>query len=439
MNMEKIMMNRFCFLCLVLLFSFQLSLCGQPAERLVEVIVTPDHADWLYKLGDKVKFNVAVLRCNVPLDGIELNYEVSEDMMPPHLTGKVRIDDKTVEIKAGSMKKEGFLRCKVMAKYRNRVYEGLATVGFSPEKLCPVTSMPADFDAFWMNKKETVQKQPLEPVMTLVPEKCTDKVNVYHVSFINTGGASRMYGMLCIPKAEGSYPAILKVPGAGMRAYHGEIDRASKGFIILEIGIHGMPVNLPGEVYHRLYNGALKNYHSFNMSNREEYYYKRVYLGCVRAIDFIYSLPQFNGNLATFGGSQGGALSIVTAGLDSRVKGLVAFYPALCDMAGYAHGRAGGWPHMFKNKQNCTPDKLNTIQYYDVVNFAHRVKVPGFYTFGYNDCVCPPTTTYSAYNMIKAPKELFVAETTGHYAYSEQWSAAWNWVMAFLKNESEVK
>ena len=26
--------------------------------------------------------------------------------------------------------------------------------------------------------------------------------------------------------------------------------------------------------------------------------------------------------------------------------------------------------------------------------------------------VCPPTTTYSAYNMINAPKELFVAETT---------------------------
>ena len=50
--------------------------------------------------------------------------------------------------------------------------------------------------------------------------------------------------------------------------------------------------------------------------------------------------------------------------------------------------------------------------------------------------VCPHTTTYSAYNMINAPKELFVAETTAHYAYAEQWSAAWNWVMNFLKNES---
>ena len=245
-----------------------------------------------------------------------------------------------------------------------------------------------------------------------------------------------MYGILCVPKAPGKYPAILKVPGAGIRAYNGEPERAGNGFIILEIGIHGIPVNLTGDVYHRLYNGALKNYHSFNTDDRDKYYYKRVYTGCVRAIDFIYTLPEFNGNLATFGGSQGGALSIVIAGLDNRVKGLVSFYPALCDIAGYAHGRAGGWPHMFKDERNRTPEKIKTIQYFDVVNFARQVKVPGFYTFGYNDMVCPPTTTYSAYNMINAPKELFVAETTAHYAYAEQWNAAWNWVMNFLKNES---
>ena len=111
--------------------------------------------------------------------------------------------------------------------------------------------------------------------MTLLPERCTDKVNVYHVSFANNDYASRMYGILCVPKASGKYPAILKVPGAGIRAYNGEAERAGKGFIILEIGIHGIPVNLTGDVYHRLYNGALKNYHSFNMDNRDKYYYKR--------------------------------------------------------------------------------------------------------------------------------------------------------------------
>ena len=92
---------------------------------------------------------------------------------------------------------------------------------------------------------------------------------------------------------------------------------------------------------------------------------------------------------------------------------------------------------MFKDERNRTPEKIKTIQYFDVVNFARQVKVPGFYTFGYNDMVCPPTTTYSAYNMINAPKRVVRGnETTAHYAYAEQWSAAWNWVMNFTKNES---
>ena len=134
---------------------------------------------------------------------------------------------------------------------------------------------------------------------------------------------------LCL-KQKGRYPAVLKLPGAGIRSYAGDVEHAANGWIVFEIGIHGIPVNMSGPVYTNLYMGALKGYHTFNLDNRDKYYYKRVYLGCVRAIDFIYSLPQFDGsNLITFGSSQGGGLSIVTAGLDSRVKGLVAFYPAL--------------------------------------------------------------------------------------------------------------
>lgn len=424
------------FVFLMMFAVMQIVAYAQPAEGLIRVQVAPDHADWLYKPGEKVNFKVTVLRCNIPQDRMEVRYELSEDMMKAHQTGKQPLKNGALEIHAGTMKREGFLRCRAFVNYQGRDYEGTATVGFDPEKLQPVTPLPGDFFTFWQGNKAAAKKWALEPMMTLLPEKCTDKANVYHVSFQNNDFASRIYGILCVPKAPGKYPAILKVPGAGIRAYHGEPDRAGKGFIILEIGIHGLPVNLQGEVYHRLYNGALKNYHSFNMDNRDKYYYKRVYTGCVRAIDFIYTLPEFDGNLATFGGSQGGALSIVTAGLDDRVKGLVAFYPALCDMAGYAHGRAGGWPHLFRDEANRTPEKIKTLQYFDVVNFARQVKVPGFYTFGYNDMVCPPTTTYATYNVIHAPKELFVAQTTAHYAYAEQWNTAWSWVMDFLNEEA---
>lgn len=31
---------------------------GQPAERLIRIQITPNHTDWLYKPGEKIKFSI---------------------------------------------------------------------------------------------------------------------------------------------------------------------------------------------------------------------------------------------------------------------------------------------------------------------------------------------------------------------------------------------
>ncbi len=407
---------------------------AQPAERLYHLAVSPSAGEWNYTPGQKVGFDICLTRCDVPVGDVEATYEISEDMMSPFKTGTVRLKNGRASVNGFTMNKPGFMRCRVTVKQGSRDYEGMATVGFSPEKLNPVTVQPSDFHDFWDKAIADARKWDLEPMMMLVPEKCTPKVNVYQVSWANSGWASRMYGMLTVPVGDGKFPAILKLPGAGVRAYNGDIGHTEQGVMILEIGIHGMPVNLPADVYTSLYNGALKGYHSFNLDDRDRYYYKRVITGCVRAIDFIEQLPQFNGCLATFGGSQGGGLSIIVAGIDDRVDALVSYYPAMSDMVGYTAGRAGGWPHTLKDKRFHTPEIINTLSYYDVSSFAREISVPGYYTFGYNDMVCPPTTTYSVYNVIDAPKTLQVAENTAHYAYSEQGWDAWRWVVNFLKD-----
>ena len=163
---------------LMLFVSMPLGVWAQPQERLIQVQVTPDHTNWLYKPGEKVKFKVAVLKCNIPQDNLEVRYEISEDMMKPHQTGKQPLKNEKLEIDAGTMQKEGFLRCRAFVSCQGREYEGVATVGFSPEKLQPVTPLPADFLEFWKSTKEAAEKWALEPIMTLLPERCTDKVNV---------------------------------------------------------------------------------------------------------------------------------------------------------------------------------------------------------------------------------------------------------------------
>jgi cephalosporin-C deacetylase-like acetyl esterase len=199
---------------------------------------------------------------------------------------------------------------------------------------------------------------------------------------------------------------------------------------------------LPDEVYYQLRTGALSGYWNYRIDSREHFYYRRVYLGCVRSNDFLTSRENWNGEeLLVMGGSQGGQLTIVTSALDERVTALAANYPAFCDVTGPLSGRAGGWPKMFQpNKEGVTnvvptEDVLNTTSYYDVVNFARRLTVPGFYGWGYNDVTCPPTSLYAAYNVITAPKELALLLQMGHRGLPELYTAVRDWVSATLELE----
>ena len=61
----------------------------------------------------------------------------------------------------------------------NDVYEGMATAGYAPEEIKAYTTAPADFDPYWANALAESRNVPLEPTMELIPERCTDKVDVY--------------------------------------------------------------------------------------------------------------------------------------------------------------------------------------------------------------------------------------------------------------------
>lgn len=408
---------------LVCFLGVTLPIKAQPAQKLVQVIISPDHADWKYELKENVTFKVQVYKDNVLLKNVAVDYELGPEFFPTEKKEDVILKSGELTLKS-SMKDPGFLRCKVTAKANGRKYEGMATVGYAVEKIRPTTPEPEDFDTFWANAIAEARKMPLDDRMVLLAGKCNSTHAVFEISFQNERPGSRIYGILTIPKQAGKYPAILRVPGAGIRPYGPEFN---KDAITLSIGIHGIPVTLPDEVYRNLASGGLNGYPFMNTNNRDSHYYKRVFLGCVRSVDFIYSLPKFDGRVGVTGGSQGGALSIVTAGLDPRIKFLAAYYPAMCDFAGYLNKRAGGWPHYFRNATP-RPGEVETLAYFDVVNFARRVNVPGIFSWGFNDTVCPPTSMYAAYNVIPGNKELKLYLDTGHWTYPEERDLFKEWI-----------
>lgn len=428
--------NKLFFLQIILIMLSPIPSLALTSTDSLEILITPDHNSWKYEIGENVHFGISIINNSRSLTDEAVHIVIGPEKMDATIDTIMIIPESGLKINAGTLRQPGFLRCTVTLSRNGKSYRELVTVGFEPNLIKPTTSKPDDFDSFWTQAMEKSAKIPMDPRLTLLKEKSTALVNVYEVNLQSYLPGNRLFGILSVPKKKGTYPAVLKLPGAGVRSYSGEIELAEKGLITFEIGIHGIPQDLDKDVYYDLAFGALRNYYFQNLDNRDTYYYKRVFMGCIRAVDFIYSLPEFNGSdLATYGGSQGGALSIVTAALDKRVKFLVSLFPAMSDLTGYLHGRAGGWPHLF-NKENApynlTKTKIKNSQYYDMVNFAKSIDVPGLYSWGYNDEVCPPTTSYAVYNVIKSTKTLKIFKKQGHWESKEQRQLLENWLQSRL-------
>lgn len=408
-----------------------LSISAQIRGTNIVVSVTPDHQDWNYKVGEKASFVVNVRKSGTLLNQVKVDYEAGP-VMYPETKKTLVLKDGTMKW-SGEMKAPGFYRLKVVAHVEGKDYEGLCTAAFSPEKIKPFAQEPKDFDDFWKKALDEARQIDLNPTKVLLPERCTKDVNVYEVSYHNNRWGSKMYGILSIPVKPGKYPALLRVPGAGVRPYSGDTYTATGKCIVLEIGIHGVPVTMEQKVYDDLANAALNGYWDTNLENPDRNAYKRVVTGAVRGVDMIASLDEWDGKtVGVTGSSQGGFLSLAVAALDKRVTFLAAVHDAMCDYEAELHGVAGGWPHYFYHaKMNAiTKARLEGARYYDGVNFARRITVPGWYSFGYNDEVVPPTSAYGLYNTIKAPKILSLYQMTGHFWYQEQWD---EW-LEFLTN-----
>lgn len=411
------------------LLTITLSVCAQIRGYNITVSVTPDHKDWNYKTGEKANFVVNVKKSGTLLDNVSVDYEAGPVMYPDVKKSGVTLKDGTMKW-TGTLKTPGFYRLKVIAHVEGKDYVGLCTAAFSPEKIQPATKCPDDFDQFWKNALDEARKMPLEPHLTLLPERCTENVNVYEVSFTNDRPGSLIYGILCVPVKPGKYPALLRVPGAGTRPYGGDIYTASQGAVTLEIGIHGIPVTLAQKVYDNLNKAAFDGYWETNLDEPNKNYYKRVVVGAVRSVDYIASLPQWDGQIVgVSGASQGGFLSLAVAALDKRITFVAPVHDAMCDYEIALQKKACGWPHYFYNVENPDMKKVEGARYYDGINFARRVTCPGWYSFGYNDEVVPPSSAYSVFNVVNAPKTLSVYQMTGHFWYQEQWDEWENWLL----------
>lgn len=405
-------------------------------------LTVPDHADWLYQTGENAKVEVSFCKYGIPRDG-ELKYSIGNDMLQPDKHGSVKLKNGRAVINMGTKKTPGFRDMKLSVSLDGKTYEHHIKVGFSVDKIKPYTQEPQDFRSFWQKNVEELKQVPMSYTKELYKDYCTDKIDCYLVKLQIDKMGHSMYGFLFYPKnaQPGKHPVVLCPPGAGIKTIKDPMRNkyyAENGFVRFEVEIHGLDPRISSETFgeiSRAFNDRNGGYLANGLENKDIYYMKHVYVGLVRCIDFLTSLPEWDGkNVAVQGGSQGGALAIIAAGLDSRVTQCVANHPALSDMAGYAaKGGTGGYPHFSRQPQILSnKDCLNTLAYFDVVNFARYVKAPTYLTWGYNDVTCPPTTSYAVWNTLKCTKESLLTPINEHWTTTETNRGQMEWIKAHL-------
>lgn len=403
-------------------------------------VTTPNHTNWIYKVNEEASVTIEVYEYGVLQNNIDIEYDYGLELMPSEKAGVIHISNGKATLPVGTLSSPGFKDCRLKLTLNGQEYKHHIKLGFSPEKLKPYTTFPDDFVSFWKANKQKSNDCPLKFTKAFVPEYSNEKVDCFLIKLQAVEQEHYVYGYLTIPKKQGKFPVVFSPPGAGIKPMNPlkHLFYAENGFIRFDMEIHGIRPNLDKATYKEISKTFGSNNNSYlvnGIDDKNNYYLKKVYLSCIRAIDFLTTLDEWDGkNVIAQGGSQGGALALITTGLDQRITACAANHPALSDMAGYKLNRAGGYPHLATNFNNMlTPEKVNTLRYYDVVNFARLIEVPVFMTWGFNDNTCPPTTSYIVYNTLKSKKEKLVTPVNEHWVSTTTRYRILDWINLNLK------
>ena len=287
-----------------------------------------------------------------------------------------------------------------------------------PERIVTGVKRPADFDAFWAARRAALNEIPIEAKLEPMKYR-NEKIRLYKVT-IPTVGEYPVTGYLAIPAGAKpkSCPAYVDWSSwsASDASRNSAIQRALAGGIGFTTTWHGRPVDM-GKAWYNYRTTIKIEGGKVGIEDRDTWCFGFMYYRVMRALDFVKSLPEWDGkNLVSSGGSLGGAQSAAAAALDPDVTVAVIMNPCFCEFDGAASGHNSSIPRQGWAK---TPQALLAQSYYDCVNFAPMIKCPVFICTGGTDELCPPSNVVAVFNALpaatKAKSQFFFNPAAGHY------------------------
>ena len=420
---------------------------ARPAYEGYRLKVTPAQRKKAYKAGEKITFRITLNdKEKQPVSGQKIGYAVS--------SGDGKLQKNIITVTDGqpllcevSLPESGWIQVNAMLLDENgkpllkgdKAIVAGAGAMVEPEKIKAGCEEPADFKKFWDDQKACLAKIPVkaERIEAALDKKLADKFKCYDVK-VDCVDNVPVSGYLTIPAnaKPKSLPAVVSYHGAGVYSAS-KVPRNNA--ISFDVNAHGILNGQPQEYYNNLSTNELRAYYYRDKDNRDKFYFRDMYLRVLRALDYVKTLPEWDGrNLIVLGSSQGGAQAIVAAALDPQVSLCLTGVPALSDHSGNLAGRQSGWPRLFAAKDGKPVDAktAEVSKYYDNVNFAKYIKAPVYMTAGMIDNTCVPTSVYAVFNNLPAEteKHMTIFPTEGHVGKNPAGTRAMNKILHSVGN-----
>ncbi|MGX7112198.1 acetylxylan esterase [Gemella cuniculi] len=284
-------------------------------------------------------------------------------------------------------------------------------------------SIPQDFDTFWDEKLEFINKVILEYEIEKTEFSNFENVEYYNLYFKSFDGA-RIYAKYIKPKTSKKCPALFYFhgcPGCN-RNWFEKTAYASLGYAVFAMDFRGQGGRSEdiGGVKGTTVAGHVVVGIDDVLDNM--IYIKNILDMCllVRIAKELDDIDE--DNISCAGGSQGGGFSVMCAGLNPDIKKCIILYPFLSDMKKVydldldliAYESIRYYSRWFSATGANDERLFNRLAYFDAKNFAHRIKAKVLFGASNIDMICPIETQFSVYNNMDCEKELILYKKYGH-------------------------
>jgi cephalosporin-C deacetylase len=287
----------------------------------------------------------------------------------------------------------------------------------------PDVAEPPDFDAFWAERVQEARSHDAGPTFAPV-ETPLRYAEVLDVTFPGHAG-DPVKGWLFIPRdLEPDTALVVEYVGYGGGRGH-PIDwlplvSAGHPHFLMDTrgqggGWRGADTSDPGDTGAPSTAGFMTR----GIADPRTYYFTRLYVDAVRAVDAARSHPVAAGRpLATAGASQGGALALAAAAHAGDVAATLADVPFLAHLRRAVQITDAKPFGELIDYGSVHPDRVEqvfgTLAYIDAVNHARRATARALFSVGLIDEITPASTVFAAYNHYAGPKEIAVYPFNGH-------------------------